>query len=257
VVLDSLGRLEEARQGYSAVLASAEERHFSSVDRALAGFKVHQNLAVLAGKMGDLAAAEPEWREVVRAAPGYRVGWRGLGDTLIRAGRCADADTIAEDLTRDQITRVEGLLLKSRVAIAQGKLGDARNALDSAVIENPDDLEVLRTRSQFFFEHGETADTESALRALIVRDPNDASAHHNLGTLLLRTARCDEAVQAYRQSLRFRSIYPGTYLNLGCALKDSGRIEEAVGAWEHALRLAPDDPAARHELALVGRLSTA
>jgi len=73
----------------------------------------------------------------------------------------------------------------------------------------------------------------------------------------LRTARCDEAVQAYRQSLRFRSIYPGTYLNLGCALKDSGRIEEAVGAWEQALRLAPDDPAARHELARVGRLSTA
>ena len=33
VVLHELGRLEEARQAYSAVLTDGEERHFSSVDR--------------------------------------------------------------------------------------------------------------------------------------------------------------------------------------------------------------------------------
>jgi glycosyltransferase involved in cell wall biosynthesis/tetratricopeptide (TPR) repeat protein/2-polyprenyl-3-methyl-5-hydroxy-6-metoxy-1,4-benzoquinol methylase len=255
VLLHELGRLEEARRAYSAALTDGEERHFSSVDRALTGFKAHQNLAVVASDMGDLAAAEIEWRDVVCAAPRYRQGWRGLGETLIRAGRFPDAETIAEELARDEAIRTEGLLLKSRVAIAKGQLADARIALDSAVTENPDDLEVLRNRCQFFFEHGETGDAESALKDLIGHDPDDASAHHNLGTLLLRTARYDEAVQAYRQSLRFRSNCPGTFLNLGCALKESGRIEEAVSAWAHALRLAPGDPAARQELARVGRLA--
>jgi len=254
VLLHELGRLQEATQAYSAVLTNGEERHFSSVDRALTGFKVHHNLAVVATDMGDLVAAEHEWREVVRAAPRYRQGWRGLGETLIRAGRFLDAETIAEELAGDEAIRTEGLLLKSRVAVAKGQFADARTALDSAVTENPDDLEVLRNRCQFLFAHGEPADAETALKALISHDPDDASAHHNLGTLLLRTARYDEAVQAYRQSLRFRSNCPGTYLNLGCALKDSGRIEEAVGAWEHALRLAPGDPVVRQELARVGRL---
>jgi Flp pilus assembly protein TadD len=78
--------------------------------------------------------------------------------------------------------------------------------------------------------------------------------HHNLGTVLLRAGRNVEAVQAYRQSLRFRSNCSGTYLNLGCALKDSGRIEEAVSAWEQALRLAPDDPTVRQQLSRIGRL---
>jgi len=257
VLLHELGRLAEAKEAYFAVLTDGEERHFSSVDRALTGFKAHQNLAVVATDMGDLAGAEREWRDVVAAAPRYRQGWRGLGETLIREGRFRDANAVAEELIQQQALRAEGLLLRSRVDIAKGQLADARIALDSAVTENPDDLEVLRNRSQFFFEHGAVADAESALKALIGRDPDDAAAHHNLGTVLLQTARYDEAVQAYRQSLRFRSNCPGTYLNLGCALKDSGRIEEAVGAWEQALRLAPGDPAARQELARVGRRSPA
>jgi tetratricopeptide (TPR) repeat protein len=255
VVLDSLGRLEEASQAYSAVLTSAEERHFSSVDRALAGFRVHQNMAVVAAKMGDLSGAERQWREVVHAAPRYRVGWRGLGETLIRAGRFADAERIADELACDGAMRAEGHSLKSRVAVAQGHFAEARAVLDLAVAENPDDLEVLRSRCQFFFEHAETAEAEAALKAIIAHDPSDASAHHNLGTVLLRDGRYDEAAQAYRQSLRFRSDCAATYLNLGSALKESGRIEEAATAWEQAVRLAPNDPTARQELARLGRLS--
>ena len=148
-------------------------------------------------------------------------------------------------------------LLKSRVAIATGQLVAAQVALDSAVTENPDDLEVLRNRCQFFFEHGETAAAESALNALISHDPDDASAHHNLGTLLLWTARYDEAVQAYRQSLRFRSNCPGDLLEPGLrpqGQRSDRRSGECLGA---ALRLAPGDPAVRQELASVGRLSPA
>jgi Flp pilus assembly protein TadD len=257
VLLHELGRLQEARQAYSAILTNREERHFSSVDRALTGFKVHQNMAAVATDMGDLAGAEHEWREVVQAAPRYRPGWRGLGETLIRAGRVAEAATVADDLASAGAIRTEGLLLKSRAAIAQGQFAGAKAALDSAITEAPDDLEVLRYACQFFFEHGEADDAETALKALTAHDPGDASAHHNLGTILLRAGRSDEAVWAYRQSLRFRTNYPGTYLNLGCALKDSGRIDEAVSAWEQALGLAPNDSSVRQELARVGRLPIA
>ena len=79
------GRLDEARRAYLDVLNHhGEERHFSSVDRALTGYKTRQNLAVLALEMGDLAEAEQHWREVVRAVPYYRQGWRGLSETLLR-----------------------------------------------------------------------------------------------------------------------------------------------------------------------------
>jgi cytochrome c-type biogenesis protein CcmH/NrfG len=89
---------------------------------------------------------------------------------------------------------------------------------------------------------------------MIERDPTDAEAWHNLGTLFMRSARHDEAVVAYRQSLRYRPNYAATYLNLGYALKDSGRLEEAAAAWEQAARLAPYNPAPRQELSRLGRL---
>ncbi|MFI5455270.1 MAG: glycosyltransferase [Isosphaerales bacterium] len=253
VLLHDLGRLEESRRAYLDVLGNGEERHFASVDRGLTGYKARHNLAVVANDMGDLAEAERQWCEVVREVPKYRQGWRGLAETLIRGGRLAEAEALAEKLSEDGALRVEGLLIKSRTALGLGRFAETRDALDRAVAACPDDLETLRSRCQFLFEHGEPDEAEGALRSLIARAPDDASAHHNLGTLLMRIRRFDEAVQAYRQALRYRPNHAATHLNLGYALKESGRIEEAVAAWEHVLRLAPGDPAARQELLRVRR----
>jgi Flp pilus assembly protein TadD len=94
------------------------------------------------------------------------------------------------------------------------------------------------------------------VRSSIEHDPRDSSVHHKLGTLRLATRRCDEAVQEYRQALRYRPNHAATYLQLGYALKESGRLSEAVPAWEHVLRLSPGDPSARRELMQVRRATS-
>jgi O-antigen biosynthesis protein len=248
VLLHDLGRLAEARQAYLGVLETREERHLTSIDRGITGFKARQNLAVLAADVGDLAEAERQWREVVREAPRYRPGWRGLGDSLIRLGRTDEGQALADRLLSDQAIRIEGALLKHRIALTRGRIEEARLEIDRAATERPDDLEGLRARCQFLFEHGSPDEAEAALRGLIARQPQDPSAHYNLGTLLLRSGRFDEAEQAYRQSLRYRSNHAGTYLQLGYALKETGRTAEAAEAWEQVLRLSPGHPAASAEL---------
>ena len=253
VLLHELGRLDEARQAYLDVLSNAEERHFSSVDRGLTGFKAHQNLAVVATEMGDLAEAERQWREVVREVPRYRPGWRGLGETLIRGGRFAEAEALAEELLKnDGALRIEGLLIKSRTALARQQFAEARDALDRPRRSGPDDLETLRGRCQFLFEHGAPDEAERALKSLIEHDPHDASAHHNLGTLLLRPA--PRRGGAGLPAVAALPAEPRGHLpQLGYALKDSGRLTEAVTAWEHVLRLVPGDPSARQELIRRGK----
>jgi protein O-GlcNAc transferase len=149
--------------------------------------------------------------------------------------------------------RIEGPLMKSRTALGQGKVAEARAAPDQALARRHDDLQTLRERSQFLFDNGSPDESEQALRALIERAPDDGSAHHHLDTLLLRAQQYEEAVQEYHQSLRYRPNYAATYLNLGYALKDSGRIDEAARAWEQVMRLAPNDETAREELARLGR----
>ncbi len=248
VLLQEIGRLEESRRAYLDVLSGSDERHFSSVDRALRGFKSRQNLAVVAFLMGDLAEAERQWREVVREAPRYRVGWRGLTEALALGGRVAAAESLADELIKIDELRLEGLLAKCRAATMLGRFDDARAAVDRAVAEKPDDLETLRVRSQFLFEHGSRDEAEEAVKALIDRQPGDASAYHNLGTLKSKAERFDEAVSAYERSLALRPNFALTYLTLGYAFKDCGRIDEAISAWQHTLRLAPNTPAAIKEL---------
>jgi GT2 family glycosyltransferase/tetratricopeptide (TPR) repeat protein len=256
VLLHELGRLEEAVQAYRAVLATHEQRHFRSIDRGLTGFKARQNLAVVYTDLGNLQRAEEEWREVTRAVPRYRPGWRGLGEVLIRGGRHQEAMAVAEQFLGDPALRVEGHLLKSRLAMAAGDLAAARAEIEHALAEDPGDRAALEARCHLLFEHGPPAEAEAALRALIDRDPNDASAHHNLGMLLLRLKRYDQAARSFRQALRHRADAPATYLHLGYALKESDRLPEAVAAWQQVLRLAPDDAAARAELARAKRPET-
>jgi hypothetical protein len=50
----------------------------------------------------------------------------------------------------------------------------------------------------------------------------------------------EEAVVAYRQSLRYRPNFYPAFFNLGFALTDGDRLFEARDVWEHAAR--PDGP---------------
>jgi len=253
VILHELGQLAEAAEAYRNVLAGRDERHFNSIDRGLTGYKARQNLAVVYTDMGDLVRAEAEWREVTRDAPSYRAGWRGLGDVLIRGGRQHTALSVAEHCIGDPALRVEGRLLRSRLAMASGDTAAAQAEIERAYAEDPTDRAALEARCQLLFERGPTSEAEDALRSLVEKYPADPSAHHNLGTLLLLLKRYDEAVRAFRQSLRHRADAPATYLGLGYALKESGRRDEAVTAWQQVLRLAPDNASANEELRSVER----
>ena len=124
--------------------------------------------------MGDLAEAERQWREVVREAPAVSAG-------LARAGRDTDPGAAARGSGKDRrradeerAGAAEGLLLKSRAALAQNRVDEARAALETACAEFPGDLAALRDRAQLLFEHGTTDDAEQALRALIDRNASEA-----------------------------------------------------------------------------------
>jgi O-antigen biosynthesis protein len=130
VLLHELGRLDEARRAYLDVLEHRDDRHFTSVDRGLDGFKARQNLAVVAGDMGDFAEAERQWRQVVEEMPAYRAGWRGLGDALTRGGRLAEAEALAERMLAQPSNRAEGHLLRHRLDLLSNRVDEARAELD-------------------------------------------------------------------------------------------------------------------------------
>jgi GT2 family glycosyltransferase/tetratricopeptide (TPR) repeat protein/2-polyprenyl-3-methyl-5-hydroxy-6-metoxy-1,4-benzoquinol methylase len=254
ILLHEAGHLEESVRAYQGLLEGRRgERHFSSVDRAICGYKARQNLALVYADLGDLGAAEAEWRQVVAEVPQYRPGWRGLGDVLLRQGKADEAEGLAERLLGESRLRVEGLMLQGRAAAARGDFAGARKSFQEAVTLSPQDPEARQAQCRFLFEHGDPGEAAEALRELVRLEPGDPAALHNLGTACRRLGRHAEAADAYRQSLRLRPDAPGTLLHLGYALRDSGQAQEAGEAFEQALRAAPGGPEAAEALQALGR----
>jgi FkbM family methyltransferase len=248
ILLHAAGRLREAAQAYEDILRHQGERYFTSVDRGMQGFKARQNLALVYTDLGDLARAEEQWRLIVAEVPGYRDGWHGLGDALLRRGKHAEVRAAAARLSKEPALRGLSLILASQAAAAQGKVAEARRGLERAVREHPEDPDALQCLCRLLFEHAGPAEAEGPLRELLKRCPDDAAAHHNLGTVYLRTGRPREAAESFRQSLRHRPDFPGSLLCLGYALQAGGRVKEAVDAWEQTLRLDPGNAEAKEAL---------
>jgi glycosyltransferase involved in cell wall biosynthesis/Tfp pilus assembly protein PilF len=232
------GRLEDAKLAYLAALSSGEERHFSSLDPGIRGFKARHNLAIVYADMGRFAEAEIEWRRVVHEAPEFTPGWRGLGETLIRQRKYQQAATESSRLLSHRRFRLEGLMLQAEVAKAEGNSEESLHLLEQAISEFSEEAEPLRRICQVLFESGDPSRAEVVLRKLVQREPGDASARHNLGTMLLQLNRLEDAEAEYRTSLELRPNSPATHQNLGYVLRGLGRTDEANAAFAEAVRLS-------------------
>lgn len=60
-----------------------------------------------------------------------------------------------------------------------------------------------------------------------------------LGSLLAQEGRLDEAIEHFRQALRYKPGYPEAHFFLGHTYDKQGRLEEAVVEYQNALRFKP------------------
>jgi pentatricopeptide repeat protein len=226
------GRLPEAEATYLRVLTGSEERHFTSVDRELAGNKARHNLAIVYDDMGRFDEAEQQWRQIVQHDPAYTAAWRGLGEMLLKQGKDDEVGAIVGRLVSRPETRSTGRMLEARLSAHRGDYTAARRALETALRDSPESIDPLQELCRLMFEHGAPDEAEAVLRQLIRREPGDAAAWHNLGTVVCQLGRFDEAAGAYRRSLELRPRHEPTIRQLEYVTSRSQRspVTYAPGA---------------------------
>lgn len=87
-------------------------------------------------------------------------------------------------------------------------------------------------------------------RQAIAADPLQPEAHNALAFYYQRAGLLTKAADEFRLVASLEGSFLA-FFNLGYVLVELERYDEAIEAFEHCLRLAPDDPAAHFELALV------
>jgi tetratricopeptide (TPR) repeat protein len=207
-------QLAAAVAAYQSALSNDDQRHFSSIDPGIVGYKARHNLALVYEDLGRHDLAELQWRRVTELAPRFRPAWRAIHDGLVTRQMESSSLVLRERMLAQPATRADAHVASARQAERVGDLPQAREDFGLALQERRDDPAVLEAWCRFLYDHGTLIEAEQALRRLLEMAPGDAAAWHNLGVVLLRKGELAPAAAALERSLALRPAHHATEADL-------------------------------------------
>ncbi|HEY8255060.1 MAG TPA: tetratricopeptide repeat protein [Rhizomicrobium sp.] len=242
-------------------------KHQQAIDLLQAAVKAKPDLfdafVVLAQvqfTMGDLAAAETNYRSALRLAPESPTALLGLGVLLTQTRRPVDAESLLRTGARNtarppswqaKIARNLGLSLD-----LQGKTEEALEAWQRAIELDPTNTEAHRELNALLYRLGRMQEFLDSYDQAAQSLPVSRTAER--GALLLQKAgflidaeRFAEARDCFAQLARIAPQSAGPQNGLAAAYAGLGQLDASVAAYEKSLALAPDDAATKIRLACV------
>ena len=241
-------RLNEAVDAYLSILNGEHERHYTSVDQGILGFKARHNLALVYEDLQQFDDADAQWQTIVDERPTYSVAWRGLGESLLKQGRIQEVRIVAGNLLEEPHTESVGLLLKARSLELDGDISSAIQILDQQYDKEIENLDIHRELGRLYFESGQFALAIPVLGRLTELAPDDAASFHNLGIAFLHQEMLSDAIVSLEESVSLRPDSTDTLIHLAHAYQSLGRAEFEERSWKQVLQLCPDHEDARKAL---------
>jgi len=165
-----------------------------------------------------------------------------LSNIAERRGDLAAAEQLLEQVDApDQIMTVQ--LRRAQILARQGKLDEARQAIQSVPERRPDDARTkLLAEAQLLREHHQPELAYQMLSAELANDPDDEALLYDAAMAAERADRLPDMERLLRHLIHLNPRAAGAYNALGYSLADHGlRLPEAKQLIEQAVRLLPDD----------------
>ena len=243
----SAGKLDQAAQDLQAVLHSDPEDY-----RALDLLGV---VRVLQHREAD---AQGLFEQVVKARPEFAAGRAHLGLLYLHLGRDQNAlpelrQALRLDSSRTDVAAALAHVLEgeAKAASAAGDLNGALGFLIEAREHAPDNADVQ-------FEFGVAAhklslddDAIEAFRQTLKLRKNDAPALYDLGFALMDRARFEDARLRFAQYVELRPDDPSGHCALGMALAALEQSQLARAQFEISIRLASTQSESYYRLGLL------
>jgi tetratricopeptide (TPR) repeat protein len=215
--------------------------------------KLLQSTAVVAKlpPMGDVAAMEQRFRQIVLDQPGNAEAHFVLGMLALREGRFEAAlESIAGAIKLDP-TNADYPLAQGTAYARLGRVDDAEAAFRRALELRPGTVEAFNELGNLLVGRGRLDDAADAFRQSAALRPGLFEPCHNLGTILAQQGRLDDAAAAFEQALRAAPDHPGAARSLASVQGRRGRLDEAAAAYREAVRLLPGDADIRNDLGII------
>jgi tetratricopeptide (TPR) repeat protein len=238
VALQAEGRLDEATDHYQRAIALQP-------DYAPA----YNNLATALRAKGRLDAAIATYQRALTLRPEYGEAHYNLANALTDAGRPQEAAAhfrIALQTMRGSADVHNNLGI---ALMGEGKTTEAIAEFRTAVALDPESATSHRNLADALSSAKQYDRAIEEFRRAARLDPTGAAAY-DLGSLFLELDRTEEAIAAFRASLRQAPKSAQAHNNLGIALGIQGRLDDAIDHFEQALKIQPGFADAERNLAL-------
>jgi type IV pilus assembly protein PilF len=133
----------------------------------------------------------------------------------------------------------------------QGDLERAKDKLDRALTQDPDNADVRSARATLFSRLNQKDKADEEFRAALRLAPHDPRMVNNYAVYLCQNGRTDEGVKRFLEAAR-NPLYPtpeAAYTNAGVCLRAAKRDDEARINFGRALQLRPNFAEAEFQLA--------
>jgi len=99
------------------------------------------------------------------------------------------------------------------IYIQQGKMEEAKAAINEAKAGNPDDIDLLAAESEIYLKMGDMENYRKVTKILVEKNPNDADLFFNLGVASTKSDPAG-AEEFYKKAIAIKPDYYGAYINL-------------------------------------------
>jgi type IV pilus assembly protein PilF len=124
----------------------------------------------------------------------------------------------------------------------QGELGLAKDKLDRALKQYPNNADVHSARAMLFNRMGDSSKADAEFRTALLLAPNDPNVVNNYAVYLCQRGRVDDGVKHFQEAAH-NPLYrtpEAAYTNAGVCLRQAKRDDEARAAFNRALQLQPN-----------------
>jgi len=133
----------------------------------------------------------------------------------------------------------------------QGDLARAKEKLDRAVSQDPENAEAHSARAMLYARMGDAGKADGEYRTALRLAPNDPNLVNNYAVYLCQSGRTDEGVKRFLEAAH-NALYKtpeAAYTNAGVCLRAAKRDEDARANFVRALQVAPAFAEAEFQLA--------
>jgi arylsulfatase A-like enzyme/tetratricopeptide (TPR) repeat protein len=246
---DEIGAIAARHEAQGLLEAGRPAEALARLEGTGDGFSVQLARAAAALLAGDAARAEREARAAVETGPSEVAGHAQLGLVLEHQGRLDEAREAYQEAVRLGPGRGFSLLGLGRIAEARGRLEEAGDLYTRAWEARAPEGEAGWRLAALQMEWGRADRAQELLTEFPERELTRPEVAIRLASAEQRIGQLPDALKRIWKARRAHPRNAQLALMHGRLLEAEGSLERALAARERALVLAPEDVAARNDVA--------